>query len=82
MKLSLTRDDVRDEVIFTLKFSASELADAHLDETERQMVRWFEQQPDIEAKLMALQIYARNIESSGQNLADANSNSNHQGEGR
>lgn len=74
MKLTFTRDDMRDERVFTLRFSASELADVRLDETERQMVHWFEQQPDIEAKLMALQIFARKIESSGRNRADATSN--------
>lgn len=77
MKLTRTRDDMRDECVFTLKFSASELSDVHLDGTERQMVEWFEQQPDIEAKLMALQIYVRKIESSGRTLADANIKSPH-----
>ncbi len=62
MELKRWRDEEKCEQVFELRIPMSDLNDVHLDDMERQAVHWFEQQEDIEAALMALQIYVRKIE--------------------
>lgn len=62
MELIRRYDPAADSYIFCLTISAADFAGVLLDDTERQAADWFEEQPDIEAKLMALQIFVRKIE--------------------
>lgn len=71
MELSIRIDEARDERVITLRIPNFEMSRAFLTPEDRQMVTWFEQQPDVEAKLMALHIYVRRIEASNAKSAAA-----------